>query len=139
MPRVAEEVSAGGLVIREFGGGPHGVLIARHDRRGRLIWTLPKGHVEAGETVEDAARREVREETGVTAEITRLLGTVAYSFDLPDRRVHKTVHHYLLRWIAGELSDLDGEVVEVAWVPLAELTGRLAYPDERRLLAEVTP
>src|SRR5439155_25017370 len=63
MPRVAEEVSAGGLVIREFGGGPHGVLIARHDRRGRLIWTRPKGHVEAGETVEDAARREVREET----------------------------------------------------------------------------
>jgi hypothetical protein len=52
--------------------------------------------------------------------------------------VHKTVHHFLLRATGGELSDIDVEVTEVAWVPLNELETRLAYADERRLVRRAT-
>jgi hypothetical protein len=64
----------------------------------------------------------------------RELGTIDYWFVVENRRVHKTVHHFLLRAVGGELSDEDIEVTEVAWVPLTELDQRLAYADERRLV-----
>ncbi len=112
-------------------------LIARHDRRGRLVWSLPKGHVEVGESAEEAAVREVREETGIDGRILAPLGTIDFWFTTPDRRVHKTVHHFLLEAEGGELSDTDREVVEVAWVPLEEVGSRLGYADERRLLSRV--
>jgi hypothetical protein len=64
------------------------------------------------------------------------LGRIDYWFVTDGRRVHKTVHHYLMRFSGGELSDHDLEVTEVAWVPIRELPSRMAYADERRL-AEV--
>ena len=138
-----DETSAGGLVVDLQGDVPRGALIARIDRRGRLLWSLPKGHVEPGETAEQAAIREVEEETGISGEILATLGTIDFWFIAEGRRVHKTVHHFLMRAIGGELSDADYEVAEVAWVPLPEITDQLAYPDERglvdaagRLLAE---
>lgn len=138
-----DEYSAGGLVVDLGGEVPRGAVIGRVDRRGRLLWSLPKGHIEHGETAEQAALREVAEETGISGEILGELGTIEYSFVTDDRRVHKTVRHYLMRATGGELSDADIEVTEVAWVPLPELRGQLAYPDERglvdaagRLLAE---
>lgn len=133
LPRV-EETSAGGLVVDRSGDTPRAALIARHDRRGRLVWSLPKGHVEPGETPEAAAIREVREETGIDGRVLAPLGTIDFWFVVEDRRVHKTVHHFLLEAFGGELCDDDIEVVEVAWVPLAEVHDRLAYADERRLL-----
>lgn len=109
-------------------------LIGRLDRRGRLLWSLPKGHLEAGESAEDAAVREVTEETGIRGRVLAPLGTLDYWFLAEDRRVHKTVHHYLLRAEGGMLSDADVEVTEVAWVPLDDVRGRLAYAAERRLV-----
>lgn len=135
--RSVEETSAGGLVVDVSGSVPQVALIARLDRRGRLAWSLPKGHVEPGETPQDAAIREITEETGIVGTILAPLGTIDFWFMTPERRVHKTVHHYLLRAIGGELSDEDIEVVEVAWVPLSEVGERLRYGDERRLLARV--
>jgi 8-oxo-dGTP pyrophosphatase MutT (NUDIX family) len=116
--------------------GPHGraAIIGRLDRRGTLLWSLPKGHIEAGETAEETAEREVREETGIHGSVLRELGTIDYWFVVENRRVHKTVHHFLLAAVGGELSDDDVEVTEVAWVPLAELDQRLAYADERKLV-----
>ncbi|MCW2542072.1 MAG: ADP-ribose pyrophosphatase [Frankiales bacterium] len=113
---------------------PHGALIGRLNRRGRLLWSLPKGHLENGETSEQAAVREVAEETGITGEILGELGTIDFWFVADGRRIHKTVHHYLLRAVGGELSDTDIEVTEVAWFPLPEIGGKLAYSDERDLL-----
>jgi len=114
----------------------HAAVIGRLDRRGRLLWSLPKGHVEHGETVEQAAVREVAEETGIDSAVVAALGSIDYWFVTEGRRVHKTVHHYLMRFLGGELSDEDVEVSEVAWVPLTELPSKLAYADERKL-AEV--
>lgn len=114
-----------------------GAVIGRRDRRGRLLWSLPKGHIEPGESAEQAAIREVAEETGITGRIVGRLGTIDFWFMADGRRVHKTVHHYLLRAEAGELSDADVEVAAVAWVPLDEIGARLAYDDEKALLVRV--
>ncbi|WP_231992023.1 NUDIX hydrolase [Mycobacterium sp. ACS4331] len=137
--RTVHETSAGGLVIDGIDGPREeqtAALIGRIDRRGRMLWSLPKGHIEQGETAEQTAIREVAEETGIQGTVLAALGSIDYWFVTEGRRVHKTVHHYLLRFSGGELSDEDVEVAEVAWVPLQELPSRLAYADERRL-AEV--
>ena len=137
--RTVHETSAGGLVIDGIDGPKEGqvaALIGRIDRRGRMLWSLPKGHIERGETAEQTAIREVAEETGIEGSVLAALGSIDYWFVTEGRRVHKTVHHYLMRFLGGELSDEDVEVTEVAWVPLKELPSRLAYADERRL-AEV--
>ncbi|HEY0450015.1 NUDIX hydrolase [Actinophytocola sp.] len=127
-----DETSAGGVVIST--DRTKVALIGRLDRRGRLLWSLPKGHIEEGETPEQTAVREVSEETGILGEIMRPLGTIDYWFVADRRRIHKTVHHFLMAERGGELSDDDVEVTEVAWVPLDELEERLAYADERRLV-----
>ncbi|MCP9274923.1 NUDIX hydrolase [Mycolicibacterium arenosum] len=137
--RTVHETSAGGLVIDGLDGPKDGqvaALIGRIDRRGRTLWSLPKGHIEIGETAEQTAIREVAEETGVRGDVLAALGSIDYWFVTEGRRVHKTVHHYLMRFLGGELCDDDVEVSEVAWVPLADLPSRLAYADERKL-AEV--
>ena len=137
--RTVHETSAGGLVIDGIDGPKDSqvaALIGRVDRRGRMLWSLPKGHIELGETAEQTAIREVAEETGIQGSVLAALGSIDYWFVTEGRRVHKTVHHYLMRFLGGELSDEDVEVSEVAWVPLTELPSRLAYADERKL-AEV--
>ena len=138
--RRVDETSAGGLVLDVRGPQARGALIGRTDRRGRLLWSLPKGHVEPGETALEAAVREVTEETGIEGQVIAELGTIDFWFVADGRRVHKTVHHFLLVALdpGQELSDADVEVSEVAWVPLTELADRLAYADERRLVARVT-
>ncbi|HEX7321819.1 MAG TPA: NUDIX hydrolase, partial [Mycobacterium sp.] len=134
--RTVHETSAGGLVVDGIDGPRDdqvAALIGRLDQRGRMLWSLPKGHIEVGETAEQTAIREVAEETGVSGKVLAALGSIDYWFVTEGRRVHKTVHHYLLRFSGGELSDEDLEVAEVAWVPVRELPSRLAYADERRL------
>jgi 8-oxo-dGTP pyrophosphatase MutT (NUDIX family) len=132
--RRVDEFSAGGLVVDLAGEVPRAAIIGRTDRQGRLLWSLPKGHIEAGETAEQAAVREVAEETGISGEILAELGTIDFWFIAEGRRVHKTVQHYLMRATGGTLSDADVEVTEVAWVPLPQLRAQLAYPDERGLV-----
>ncbi len=132
--RSVEETSAGGLVLDER---RRGALIGREDRRGRMVWSLPKGHIEEGETAEAAAIREIREETGISGSIVAPLGVIDFWFMAEDRRVHKTVHHFLLRAEGGELSSDDAEVDSVEWVPLEDMSTRLAYADERRLMDRV--
>ncbi|RRR46121.1 NUDIX hydrolase [Mycolicibacter terrae] len=134
--RTVHETSAGGLVVDGIDGPREdqvAALIGRVDRRGRMLWSLPKGHIEVGETAEQTAIREVAEETGVQGDVLAALGSIDYWFVTDGRRVHKTVHHYLMRFSSGELCDDDVEVTEVAWVPIRELPSRLAYADERRL------
>ena len=133
-----DEVSAGGLVIN--GSGTKGLLIGRRDlkdaSREKLLWSLPKGHIEAGETPEQAAIREVAEETGIQSEISRELGVIDFWFMAGGKRIHKTVHHYLFREIGGVLAPQVSEVDDVGWFPLDEIISLLAYPDEKKLIAK---
>ncbi|WP_082501565.1 NUDIX hydrolase [Williamsia sp. Leaf354] len=134
--RTVRETSAGGLVVSNIDGPADdrcAALIGRVDRRGRMMWSLPKGHIETGETVEQTAMREVAEETGIEGTVVASLGKIDYWFVSEGKRIHKTVHHYLMRSTGGELSDADYEVAEVAWVPLSDLPKKLTYSDERRL------
>ena len=133
---VVEETSAGGLVVRKQDGVYGAAVIARRNRAGRLEWCLPKGHLEGDETPEQAAIREIAEETGIVGRVLRRLGIIDYWFTGDDRRVHKVVHHFLLGAVGGELTvtgDPDGEAEDVEWVPFPDLAARLAYPNERRL------
>ena len=132
-----DEVSAGGLVIDTT--GTMGLLIGRYDHKDasgkRVLWSLPKGHIEEGETPEQAAIREVAEETGITSSITKSLGVIDFWFMAGGKRIHKTVHHFMFTEVSGELTPQVSEVDEVSWFPLAEIVDRLAYPDEKKLIA----
>ena len=135
--RRVDEVSAGGLVIDTT--GKLGLLIGRRDLKDasgkRILWSLPKGHIEEGETPEVAALREAQEETGIESVIEKSLGVIDFWFMAGGKRIHKTVHHYLFRENGGLLAPQESEVDEVAWFPLAEIIERLAYPDEKKLIA----
>lgn len=133
----SEETSAGGLVVNRLVDPMTAALIGRLDRRGRLMWSLPKGHVEPGETREQAAIREVQEETGITGRILAPLGAIDFWFVAEGRRIHKTVHHFLMERTGGQLCADDAEVVEVRWVALGDVPEHLAYADERRLIEAV--
>ena len=132
-----DEVSAGGLVIDQ--SGTQGLLIGRIDHKDttgkRILWSLPKGHIEEGETPEQAAIREVAEETGITSSITKSLGVIDFWFMAGGKRIHKTVHHFMFTEVSGVLTPQVTEVDEVSWFPLAEIVDRLAYPDEKKLIA----
>lgn len=133
---VSNEVSAGGIAIRIDDGVAYAACIGRRNRAGRIEWCLPKGHLEGDETPEQAAVREVAEETGITAEIIQPLGTIDYWFTGDDRRVHKVVHHFLLEAKGGDITtanDPDQEAEEARWVPVTSLSRELAFPNERKM------
>lgn len=135
---MVDETSAGGLIVGVFDGRAFTAVIARRNRAGRLEWCLPKGHLEGAETAPEAAVREVFEETGIQGRVLRHLATIDYWFAGTDRRVHKVVHHFLLEAMGGELTTLndpDQEAEDVAWVSLNDVAARLAYPNERRVVA----
>ncbi|QSQ14471.1 MULTISPECIES: NUDIX hydrolase [Myxococcus] len=132
MPR---EASAGGIVIRESDGTWEVVVIRPH---GRPLWALPKGHVDPGETPEQTASREVREETGLTAALIAPLGEIRYVYQFRGQRIFKRVHFFLFRYQDGVLGPLPGprvEVDEVRWVPVGQLVPLLGYKGEKAVAA----
>ena len=135
---IVNETSAGGLVVDVQNGQAFTAVIARRNRGGRLEWCLPKGHLEGAETPEQAAVREIMEETGITGRVLRHLATIDYWFAGHEHRVHKVVHHFLLEAVSGTLTtenDPDHEAEDVEWVALEDVSHRLAYPNERRIVA----
>jgi len=131
---VHKEVSAGGVVYRRVDGGIEVVLASRRTRRGDLAWGLAKGGIEEGESHEEAAVREVLEETGLTAEIEASLGETKYFYVWEDTRIRKTVHFFLMRHTGGDPADHDDEMEEIRWFPLARAMKRAAYRGEREVL-----
>lgn len=125
------EFSAGGLVVDDRG---RVLLIRARDLRDRIVWTLPKGALAAGESSRDAAVREVQEETGYRCEVVRELEAATYWFQRDGRRVRKTVRWFLMRPLE-RVGEHDQEVEEVAWVERDEALARLRYDSDRRLVA----
>ena len=128
------EISAGGVVYRRDGDEIEVVLASRRTRRGELAWGLAKGGIEEDESAEDAAVREVREETGMTAEIEASLGETRYFYVWEDVRIRKTVHFFLMRHTGGNVEDRDDEMEEIRWFPLERALKRAAYRGERDVL-----
>jgi 8-oxo-dGTP pyrophosphatase MutT (NUDIX family) len=128
------EVSAGGVVYRRGDGSIEVVLASRRTRRGDLAWGLAKGGIERGESREEAALREVREETGLDATIEADLGDTRYIYVWEDVRIRKRVHFFLMRHTGGDVDDRDDEMEEVRWFPLERALKRAAYRGERDVL-----
>jgi 8-oxo-dGTP pyrophosphatase MutT (NUDIX family) len=110
------------------------LLAARRTRRGDIAWGLAKGGIEDGETIQDAAVREVREETGIDAVIEEPLGETRYFYVWEEVRIRKTVHFFLMRATGGDVQDRDDEMEEVRWFPLSRGLKRAAYRGEREVL-----
>lgn len=134
--RTARAVSAGGVVLAETRPDAPVALVAHRSARGSLQWTLPKGAREEGETVAETALREVREETGLEAELIGPLDTIDYWFVwAPERtRYHKFVHYFLMRFAGGDFSQRDHEMEDAAWFEPAEARRRMSFANERKLL-----
>ena len=128
------EVSAGGVVYRRAETSVEVALAARRTRRGQLAWGLPKGAIEEGERMEDAAVREVLEETGLEAEIESSLGDIRYFYVWEGTRIRKTVHFFLMRAVGGDISRHDQEMEDVQWFPLDAAVRKAAYRGEREVL-----
>jgi 8-oxo-dGTP pyrophosphatase MutT (NUDIX family) len=128
------EISAGGVVYRRGDDGIEIVLASRRTRRGQLAWGLAKGGIEDEESMEDAAVREVREETGLFAEIEASLGETRYFYVWENVRIRKTVHFFLMRHTGGDIDDRDDEMEEIRWFPLERALKRAAYRGERDVL-----
>lgn len=133
MHEVVLEFSAGGVVIDDC----RVLLIRTRTRRGRSVWTFPKGRLEQGEGNREAALREVREETGYACALKHDLGTTTYWFRRGAKKVKKTVHWYLLEALRKEGRFNPVEVDEVRWIDLHEAYGKLAHRGDRKLLARV--
>jgi 8-oxo-dGTP pyrophosphatase MutT (NUDIX family) len=126
------EFSAGGVVVNDRGEAIV-IVPTRRAADGSKVLALPKGHPDGDETPEEAATREVREETGVIAELVEPLGEVRYWYQRSGRRVAKVVSFFLLRYSGGVLDDHDAEVEDARWMPLGEAAESLTYPGEREM------
>ncbi|RMH37200.1 MAG: NUDIX hydrolase [Nitrospirae bacterium] len=123
------EQSAGGVILHDG----QCLLIRTRDLRGRTVWTFPKGRVEPREHSEQAALREVREETGWNCRIEAELPRSEYWFQRHGQRVRKTVRWYLMMPLE-RVGEPDMEIEEAKWVPIDEARNLLTYPSDRRLL-----
>lgn len=125
------ERSAGGVVFRPEGETPSILMVL--DRFGR--WSFPKGHVEPGESDEEAALREIEEETGVSGRVVGDLAVTRHRFLAADREeVEKEVHYFLVEATGGEARPLEGETRRVGWFRPEECARLDQYPNNRRVL-----
>src|ERR1700735_3346386 len=130
--RRARDFSAGGVVV----DGDMVVVIVPVKRAadGRRVLGLPKGHADGDETPEQAARREVAEETGTQAELIEELGVVRYRYERRGRMIDKAVRFYLFRYLSGDLADHDHEIEDASWMPLELAAEKLTYAGEREMV-----
>jgi 8-oxo-dGTP pyrophosphatase MutT (NUDIX family) len=127
--------SAGGIVVRYEGDRPQLVVGSRRRDRDVVTWTLPKGTPDPGETREQTALREVREETGLDVRISGPLDSIEYWFVQGGVRIHKTVHYFLMDQTGGDLGRHDHEFESVRWIGFDEAQHLLTFETERALVA----
>jgi 8-oxo-dGTP pyrophosphatase MutT (NUDIX family) len=139
--QVRREFSAGGVIWRRL--GPEGrIQMVLVRPAGRDTWVLPKGHIEQGEAVVDAAVREASEESGLEVTPNQRLGDLSYIYswhdrpNLPPVRIFKRVYFYLMEARGGNLSAHDGEIDEAMWFDFDDAMQRASHKSEREMLAK---
>lgn len=132
--RLEPEFSAGGVVVHE--GRCVVIVPTRRAADGSKVLALPKGHPDQGESPQDAALREVREEAGLECTVREPLGEVRYWYQRQGRRIAKVVAFFLLDYVSGDPADHDHEVEDARWVPLEEAIETLTYDGEREMAAK---
>jgi 8-oxo-dGTP pyrophosphatase MutT (NUDIX family) len=129
------QISAGGVAFRKRGEKLEVALISVGDDN---RWQLPKGLVDKGESTEDAAVREVREEAGIDTTVVGRIDKVEYWYFAKENggrvRYHKYVYFYLLRYKSGDVAEHDDEVNEARWVEIGEAVKRLAFATEKKVV-----
>lgn len=135
--QTVEQVSAGGVVYRIEDQTVEVAIICVVPE---MRWQLPKGIIDDGETIEQAALREVREESGIEAEMVEPIETIEYWFFAERggsrKRFHKFVHFFLMKFVAGDVSDHDHEVAEARWVSIDDALKMLEFKSERELVSK---
>ncbi len=129
MERTEWEFSAGGVVYRKNEQGKLEILLIRVKTR----WSFPKGNIEKGEPRDQAALREVKEETGVDAEIINYLGEVDYWYSSGLVRIHKFVYYYLMKYAGGDIVPQKEEIDEAKFHPIEEVDNLLSYPTDKKI------
>jgi 8-oxo-dGTP diphosphatase len=128
-----QQTSAGGVVYRR---GGHGIEVALISVKNGEAWCLPKGIVDKGETTEETAIREVKEETGLTGRIVDYLGEIKYWYYVKDQNIkcRKTVLFYLMEYVTGDTRDHDFEVDEAAWFSPESALEKVSYRGDRNII-----
>lgn len=132
-----QEFSAGGVVFKKDplkSSGQEKIYVVIFKPEARDTWQLPKGWIDTGETSQDAAIREVREETGVDGEILEKIDTIKFFFNWQGQKIFKTVTFYLMKYISGNVSDHDWEVEKAQWVEINEAIERLTFKSEKEII-----
>jgi len=127
------QASSGGVVYRRQEGRVEVILVSVREGR---YWCLPKGLIDQGETAEQAALREVREESGLTGRIVEDLGEISYWYYIKgeNTKCRKTVHFFLMEYVSGSTAQHDLEVDEAKWFPVDEALGKISFKGDRSIL-----
>ncbi len=135
MPKVrtVAALSAGGVVARKADGRTEVALVGDSKRN---TWYLPKGGLSKGETIEQAALREVKEETGLDVRMVRPIRAIEYWFYVRGARVHKRVHYFLMEPTGGDFSRRDMENDRAGWFDLQDALARMSYENEAEVVRE---
>lgn len=136
-PSIREQISAGGVAVRSDRTEPELAIVLMVPE---MRWQLPKGLIDAGESPEQAALREVREEAGIKCSIVSPIETIEYWFtddrESPPVKIHKFVHFFLMQYLSGDVADHDHEVDEARWATLDEAMSLLEFESERSVVLQ---
>ncbi len=130
------EFSAGGVVFRKNDTSTE-ILICQHSKHHG--WVFPKGHIGDkidNETPEEAALREVREETGIKGSILQTLSLIDYWYNFEGEKRRKVVQYYLMAYVSGDINDHDFEMEQVIWLSENEVSAKLTYPGDKKVWEE---